>query len=136
MTKILLSNWIHILGFYIVIETMVLINIITTNDTSATWVSTLFMILLSSPFLMFSYGLIFLIGFLLAMIFADIVLFYVIKIDLLSVVLIEWILIVPVFIYWAFEYQYWLWLYLSAGFLVTQIIRIKRLKKLSVNNSH
>ncbi len=73
------------------------------------------------------------VGFLLTIMVLDGILFSIIQYKRFIIFIVEWILIVPLFIYWAFEYDYWLWLYLSAAFLVTQLIRSERIKKLSID---
>jgi hypothetical protein len=131
MLKLLLTNWIHLLGFYIVIEISIIIHLITSGNPDTSLQATILIILLAVPFLMISYGLMFIVGFLFGITLLDVILFSLIKYNR-WIFVIEWLLIVPVFIYWAFEHEYWLWLYLSAAFLVTQVIRSQRIKNLSI----
>lgn len=133
MLKCLLTNWVHLLGFYIGVEMFIIINMVMRPDASNNLNATLAALLLSAPFLMFTYGLIIITAFLLAIVVFDLVLFSVIKHRTLLIMLIEWLLIVPIFIYWAFKYDYWLWIILSATFLVTQFIRSKKIDKIASN---
>jgi len=136
LKKILLiirTNWLNLLGFYICMEiVMIVLAISTTNHLS--WQGVLFSTLLAAPFLLFTYGLMFLCGVFTAIVLLDTILFTGFKLDALSILLIEWILIVPVFIYWAFEYHYWLWIALCTSFLITQIMRKYRIDKILVQN--
>jgi hypothetical protein len=137
MTKLILSNWIHLLGFYLIIEISTIIHIATSPD-AMNWQESVGGLLLGAPFLMLSYGLIFIIGFLLVIVILDILLFFLPtnnrKFVIILVLSTEWLLIVPIFIYWAFEYNYWLWIYLSASFLITQIIKSRRVKGILLVN--
>ncbi len=76
--------------------------------------------------LLLLYGLVPLIAFYLVLLFLDLVLLTKTKLSIFDIVLIEWIIIAPIFIYWAFKYDYWLWLLLVSSFLVTQFMRARR----------
>jgi hypothetical protein len=127
--KLLLTNWVHILGFYICIEISSILQVIFYNESGSSFMGTLFSLSLAVPFLMFTYGLMFIIAFLGAIILLDLALFPIVKYGPFSIMLIEWLLIVPIFIYWAFEYEYWLWLELCGVFLLTQYIKSKKIEK-------
>jgi hypothetical protein len=133
MLKRLLTNWVHLLGFYIGVEICTIINMVLHPDAGNSWKTTIITLLLSAPFLMFTYGVIIIAGFILAIILLDIILFSLVEHNALLVMFIEWILIVPIFIYWAFEYKYWLWIALSVTFLITQFIKSKKIDKLLAN---
>lgn len=95
------------------------------------WTYILFLSLLSIPFLFLTYGLIILGGFFVVIAILDIIGFL-LKINNTKLILIvEWLIIIPPFIYWAFEYEYWLWITLSISLFVTQLIREKKIKKIS-----
>jgi len=126
--KILKTNVIHLLGFYICIETSAIINVISAHGLD-TWYATILSLVLGVPFFMFSYGLIVMTFFFLVVIVLDLILFSIIKNNILLIMVIEWVIIVPIFIYWGFLYEYWPWLWLSASFLVTQFIRSSKIKK-------
>nr|MBB6139473.1 hypothetical protein [Mucilaginibacter sp. X5P1] len=130
LTKIALTNWIHLLGFYLWLEISAIAHLFVNYDSSDNWQSILFGLLLGVPFLMFSYGLLIIVGFLLVIVLLDLILFSIIKNNILLIMVIEWILIIPIFIYWAFKYEYWLWLGLSFTLLITQYIRSKKIGKI------
>ncbi|QHL86835.1 hypothetical protein GU926_05035 [Nibribacter ruber] len=69
-------------------------------------------------------------GFFSALALLDVFCFSFIKNKIKTILLIEWIIIVPIFIYWAFEYEYWLWITLAISFFVTQQLRDKKIKKI------
>ncbi len=127
--KVLLTNLIHLLGFYICLEISAIINIICYHGFDS-WLGTIGGLLLGIPFFLLSYGLIFIAAFMLAIVLLDLILFSFIKNNILLVMVIEWLVIVPIFIYWAFIYEYWTWIWLSGAFLITQYIRTKKIEKL------
>ena len=130
IARILLTNWIHVIGFfvttYLSLTFFSLLGIY--NNSNQGWFETFLLGLTQVPFLFFTYGLPFLAGFYVAIILLDTVAFNLNSKNLIVKLLIEWMLIVTVFIYWAFEHEYWLWLPLSASLLVTQVIRKKRIE--------
>jgi hypothetical protein len=124
--KILLSNWIHVLGFYLCVEITIVYVFFTQHDKG---VNTIGVLLLAAPFCLLTYGLMFILGFLLMISILDLILFSFVKQKVLLILFIEWLLIVPTFIYYSFKYEYWLWIWLSAAFLITQYIRRRKIKK-------
>ena len=124
--RIILTNWVHLLGFYICVECVTVYEVLIAHGN---WDSYIGMLLFSAPFLLLTYGLMFIIGFLLVISILDLILFSLIKQKVLFILFIEWLLIAPTFIYYSFKYQYWLWIWLSAAFLITQYIRSKKIEK-------
>jgi hypothetical protein len=129
--KILGTNYIHLIGFIIttyfssIIFSLLKLERYTnefTIDSLIVWVFTV-------PILIFTYGLIFLGGFYLSIIIMDAIGFFLFPNQTRKILLIEWLIIIPPFVYWAFQYNYWLWLTLSISFLITQSIREKRINK-------
>lgn len=129
--KILGTNYIHLIGFIIttyfssIIFSLLKLERYTnefTIDSLIVWVFTV-------PILIFTYGLIFLGGFYLSIIIMDAIGFFLFPNQTRKILLIEWLIIIPPFVYWAFQYDYWLWLTLSISFLITQSIREKRINK-------
>jgi hypothetical protein len=55
----------------------------------------------------------------------DLIAFCFKKLKVIQIMILEWVVITPPFIYWAFKYEYWLWLVLATSFLCTQLIRAK-----------
>jgi hypothetical protein len=128
--RILLTNWIHIVGFYVVLYLYgIASKLIGVEGAYDTWewqiVHSLWTILLA--FLL--YGLPIIAGFYLVLLFLDFVLFRFSTLKPWMILLIEWSLIVPIFIYWAFLYEFWTWLVLALSFLVTQVVRLRWIQR-------
>jgi hypothetical protein len=134
--KIFATNWVHLVGFYI--TTYLSIILFKTFGMEGygneSWLKTLSLTLLMIPFLFFTYGTLIILGFYAALLLSDTVAFSVLKSKkrIRAILLIEWLLIIPTFISWAFEYNYWLWITLSISFLVTQHLREKKIKRIIV----
>ena len=99
---------------------------------SGSWVQTLLLSLVSVLFLFLTYGLLIMVGFFGVLILLDLIGFGFTKFQVKTVLLAEWILIIPIFIVWAFKHEYWLWITLSISFLVTQYIRESKIKRIIV----
>lgn len=128
--KLMSTNWIHLLGFYVSSYFYVIFSkLIGIEQPFDNWSTAIFYNLLGTLFLLFTYGLVIVIGFYLLILFLDLLLFQFKRLRLIEIVLIEWILIIPPFIYWAFKEEYWLWLVLVASLLTTQLIRRRQLMK-------
>lgn len=128
--KILKTNWIHLAGFYISTYcSMIIFHMVGLERYSGyNWLSTLLVSIIGIPFVFFTYGLTFMVAFYIAIVLLDLIIFHFTKLKVLTVAIIEWIIIMPPFIYWAFKEDYWLWLVLVISLLVTQLIRIKMIK--------
>lgn len=134
--RIASTNWIHLVGFYVTTYlSLILFKLVglegSENDY---WNVLLFLSLLTIPLLFFTYGLIIIASFFGAILLLDSIGFN-LKIQRTRLILIfQWIIIIPPFIFWAFEYEYWLWLSLCLSFLVTQLIREKTINKILSGN--
>ena len=129
--RILLTNWIHLVGFYVTIYLYgIATKLLGVEGAYDTWdwqlVHSLWTILLA--FLL--YGLPIIGGFYLTLLFLDFMLFRFSSLRSWTILLLEWCLIVPVFIYWAFLHEYWTWVVLSLSFLTTQSIRWRWVQRL------
>lgn len=98
-------------------------------DRYDTWTLTLLRTFISSLFLLFAYGFIFLVGFYITLAVLDYMLFRFVKMNVLKAIILEWLLLIPPFVYYAFEYKYWLWLMLSFSFLITQFLRKHKIER-------
>jgi hypothetical protein len=127
LLKIIGTNWIHLLGFYIstYFATIIFQLIGIHRYQGYSWSTTLFMNLAGILFLFFTYGLIFILAFYLLLILMDFIAFRYTKLPVIYIILIEWVLLSPPFIYWAFTEDYWLWLALVISLLGTQLVRLK-----------
>ena len=134
--RIASTNWIHLVGFYVTTYlSLILFKLVglegSENDY---WDVLLFLSLLTIPLLFFTYVLIIIASFFGAILLLDSIGFN-LKIQRTRLILIfQWIIITPPFIFWAFEYEYWLWLSLCLSFLVTQLIREKTINKILSGN--
>ncbi|WP_026838886.1 hypothetical protein [Gillisia sp. JM1] len=130
--KILSTNWVHFVGFYVTTYlSLILFKLIgIEGSANEEWNAILFLSLLTIPLLFFVYGLRIIGGFLIAIILLDIISFNLKTSRIKLILLIEWLLIIPPFINWAFEYEYWLWITLSISFLITQLFRKRKITKI------
>ena len=126
--KILQTNWINILGVFIILFIYSTIFNLTVNDGVT---RNFFQSIFAALFLICLYGFIFWMGFIIALIILDFILIIPnqkkIKIKLLT----EWIIISSPFIYWALKYHEQRSLYIIAiiTFLITQLLRKRLINK-------
>lgn len=132
--SILATNWIHFLGFYVTTYlSFILFKLLGLEEYNNDWSQLLLLSPITILFLFFMYGLLILLGFYVSISALDILGFAIFKEKVIWVLLVEWILIVLPFIYWAFENQYWLWLTLSLSFSTTQFLRKQQIEKIIRN---
>lgn len=126
------TNWVHLLGFYVTTYLSIILFTVTEHERyqGGNWTSILLLSLISIPFLFFTYGLLYVVYFFALIIIMDISGFSWTKWKPIQILLLEWLIIVPPFIYWAFKYDYWLWLTLSVSFLLTQLYRRRQIEKI------
>jgi hypothetical protein len=130
LAKILRTNWIHLLGFYVTTYfSIVLFHYLGSGRFRSDLPNSIYLLTFSIPMLFFTYGLVFLASFYTLIIFLDLIAFHFTKLSTKSIMLLEWGLIIPPFIYWAFTEEYWLWLVLVTSLLVTQLIRIRMINR-------
>ncbi len=135
LTYIIRTNWLHLLGFYLCVEAFMLFYAIRDFAEQRNWSHFIIKALLPALFLMFTHGLIVIVAFYISIIALDILCFKAFKMTALDMAITEWLIIAPIFIYWAIRYNYWLWIALVFSFLVTQFIRSKLIIKRQVNSS-
>jgi hypothetical protein len=130
--QIILTNWVHLVGFYLTTYlSLILFKILGIEDfTDDNWSVILFFSPLTIPILFFTYGLIIIGCFYISIAILDSIAFNLIKEKTGVILFLEWIMIIPLFVMWAFEYEYWLWLTLIFSFLVTQWIRKSKIEKI------
>lgn len=134
--KIIATNWVHFVGFYVTTYfSLILFKLIgLEGSANEEWTSILFLSLLTIPLLFFVYGLRILGGFFVAIVLLDIIGFNLKPTRIKLILFFEWIIIIPPFINWAFQYEYWLWITLSISFLVTQLLRERKIDKIIKSN--
>lgn len=123
--KILKTNWINILGVGLTLFIYSLLNSIIGFDAA-------FSQALFGAFLLIGlYGLIFWVGFLIVLIVLDYLLIIPAKNNLKQRLLLEWLIIIIPFVYWAviYERQRVLFIVAMAAFLITQLLREKLIIK-------
>lgn len=132
--KIILTNWIHLIGFYITTYLSLILFKIIGLEPSESWYDVTTISLFTIPLLFITYGLPIIGGVYLTIILLDLLGYIFFRKYIKEVLFFECVLIIPPFISWAFEYEYWLWLTLSASFIITQFIRGRLIeKKLKIN---
>ncbi len=128
--NIIKTNWVHFVGFYITSYiSIILFKLLGIEGVNESWTQTILLNFIMVLFLFFTYGLIIILSFFLAIIMLDLLAFRLTKLKVIEILIIEWLLIISPFIYWALKYEYWLWICLSISFLCTQYIRKKWLDK-------
>ncbi|GEM_PF-5406779 len=136
--KIISTNWVHLVGFYVTTYfSLILFNSLGLETyATETWNQTLFLNLIMIPFLFFTYGLMFIGGFFGTMILIDSIGFNLTKTKTNLILFLEWIIIIPPFVTWAFEYDYWLWLTLIVSFGFTQWIRKSKIENINMKTHY
>jgi len=125
--RIIKWNWLHVVGFYLMIEVVMITYAVAEVMQTHNWQLFITKTFLSALFLMFTYGLIPLLLFYVALLLLDAIFFNIFNKSPLYIMLLEWFIISPVFIFWAFVYGYWLWIGLVASFLFTQVWRSRKI---------
>lgn len=129
--RIMLTNWIHIVGFYITMYLSVILFKLFRIECFSfdAWVIQIGFGLISITLLFLIYGLPIIGAFYVTLLLMDIVFFRFTSLKSTTILMLEWSLVVPIFIYWAFLYEYWLWIVLSISFWITQTIRGRWIQK-------
>lgn len=122
------SNLVHLLGFLIATYVMLLISFLSNVETYS--LDEIIKDVITAPIFLLTYGLLPILGFIITITVLDIICFYRNNKYIIPLLFAQWILIVPRFILWAFEYEYWLWIYLALSFMITQYLRINEIKSI------
>jgi len=135
--QIIITNWIHVVGFLITTYfSLILFEILGIGD-GYDWRQLIFYLIISVPFLFVTFGLPVLAGFYIVIAILDFLAFKYTKLRINRILQFEWFLLVIPFVYWAFLYEYWLWITLSVSFFFTQMMRkgmIKNIIELKISN--
>jgi len=124
--RVLKTNWINILGVFIVVLLYALVLNVTDTNVSRN----VFQSVLSALILVCLYGLMFWALFVVLLIVCD-WLFIVRNRNKLPVwLLLEWIVVSSPFVYWAVNYREWIFIAGVCAFLITQSLRARRIAKL------
>lgn len=130
LIKIISTNWTHLVGFYLTTYlSFILFKIIGLGD-DYEW-NILWFGFISAGLLFVVYGLKILGYFALTIVTMDLISFSWSNKWTKETLIIQWAIISTPFIYWAFEYEYWLWITLSISLLTTQMIRRRRIEAIN-----
>ena len=124
--KILLTNWINLLGVFIAVFLYSVIY----NIYDTTVLRNIFQSVFAAFILVFLYGIIFWLIYICALIAFDLLFIVKDQNNLKLKLLIEWLLVSVPFIYWALKYNQYIFLFGMIGFLITQLIRQNLILKL------
>jgi hypothetical protein len=121
--KVLLTNWINVLGIFIV--ALIYATILNYNDENVS--RTLLQSTIAALILVCLYGIMFW-GILIAsLVILDLLLIRTDRGNLKMKLLIEWLIISSPFVYWMLKYDEWMFLAVVLAFLITQLLREKLL---------
>lgn len=120
------TNWVNIVGIFLVILTCVFFNAL---FHSATLVQAVF----GTFLVVCAYGFMFWGGFMIALVVLDVVLIIWDQRMLRVKLLIEWLLISAPFIYWTVKYNEWIFAVGIVSFLITQFFREQKIRRIQSN---
>ena len=130
--KIFMTNWVNLVGIFLAAYLFTIITEIVklfpNKLTSDEILNSLFVGFLGGLFGILGYGLIFWLGFLLAIFLLDMILMSPKRENLRIKLLFEWIAISIPFVYWGIQYTEWIWFILVLCFLLTQLLREKKIQ--------
>lgn len=138
MWSILTTNWVHLVGFYITTYlSLIIFKLFGLEDMADyDWWQTLIENLATILVLFLMYGALIIAGFYAVIILLDILGFNLFPKRTGLILSMEWLVIAPPFIYWAFEYEYWLWLTLLLSFAITQWNRKRKIQEINRRYIH
>ncbi|WP_295717403.1 hypothetical protein [Mucilaginibacter sp.] len=121
--KILLTNWINLLGVFI--ATFAFSVVITLTDANLSY--NIFQVVFAALFSVLGYGMMFWALFLVSLIILDLILIVPNRKNLKTRLLIEWLIISSPFIYWTVKYHEWIFVTAVIAFFISQQLREKRI---------
>lgn len=125
------TNWIHVVGFYLMTYLSIVIG--SFFDPTEDWEPIILTGFFAALLLFVVYGYIILGWFYLAIVLLDVAFFTCTSKWRKEILMVEWVIISMPFVYWAFEYEYWLWITLSASLVATQMIRLGMIRKVEAS---
>lgn len=126
LLKIVLSNWINLLGVFLATEIYTIISAL--FDTNLSY--NIFQATIASLFTVIGYGMIFWGIFIIALIVLDLFLIVPTKSNLKIKLIIEWGIISSPFIYWTIKYTEWVFIVAVLAFLLAQYLRRQYILKI------
>jgi hypothetical protein len=130
--QILKTIWINIAGIFLAVYLYSIISALLKIKEFGDLGQTLAIGFIGGLYLVIGYGFVIWIGFLIMIIPIELI-FMNSSIERIKTVLIfEWIIISLPFIYWLIEYTEWVFLIAVLAFLITQVIRLRKIAKLDL----
>jgi hypothetical protein len=117
--KIVLTNWINLIGVFLV--TFGFSFITTLTDTYPSY--NIYQAIFAALFLVLGYGMMFWLLFIISLIILDLMLLVTNRNNLKLKLLMEWLVISSPFIYWTIEYREWIFISAVVAFLIAQQLR-------------
>ena len=124
--KIIRTNWINIIGVFVV--AFIYAIILNLNDVNVS--RNVIQSILPALILVCLYGIMFWILYIVLLIILDLLLIAKNQNNLTAKLLAEWLIISAPFVYWGIKYQQWIFIAVTITFLITQLLRIKSIKKI------
>jgi uncharacterized integral membrane protein len=122
--KIIKTNWINLIGVFIAVFLYAIV--LNLNDTNVS--RNLFQSILPALILIFLYGVMFWVLFIILLVVLDLLFIVKDQNNLTIKLLIEWVIISSPFIYWAIRYREGIFVAAITAFLITQFIRGNRIR--------
>lgn len=119
--RIILTNWINLLGVFLV--TFVFFTVSAFSDPNLSY--NIFQAILAALFSVLGYGMMFWALFIILLVVLDLLFIAFNRKNLKTKLLIEWVIISSPFIYWTMKYNEWIFVVAITTFLVTQLLREK-----------
>jgi hypothetical protein len=126
--KVLITNWINLLGVFLIVFCYAIILNLTDTNVSRN----LFQAIFAALILVCGYGIMFWGLFIIALVILDLLIIVRNKNNLKMKLIIEWLIISIPFIYWAVKYNEWIFIAAAIAFLITQLLREKHIKEKTV----
>jgi len=123
--KIIKTNWINLLGVFVVVFLYAIILNLTDTNVSRN----LFQAIIGSLILVCGYGIMFWGLFIIALVILDLILIVNNQKNLRIKLIIEWLIISAPFIYRTIKYHEWIFVAGIAAFLIMQFIRLTEIQK-------
>jgi len=121
--KVLTTNWINLLGVFLVVFLYAIILNLTDTNVSRN----LFQSIFAALILVCGYGIMFWGLLIIALVVLDLLLIMRNPNNLKTMLLIEWLIISSPFIYWTIRYKEWIFVAAIIAFLITQLLRENRI---------
>lgn len=128
LLKIFATNWIHLPGFYLTVYVSFILFKLLGLGTHQDWDAVLLHNTYGILVLFFFWGLFVLIPFYLILGIMDAILFTRKNTEPKTALWIEWSILALVSIFFAFKFEYGLWVTLPISFYITQMMRLKKIK--------